>query len=287
MAGGAKMFSKIFKTEFVKNAKTFLIIISVVLGASIVTGLLSSLSSYISELYTSSGNDPLIRNDGIPAVVVWLTIASRMLTSVAFSAVYGGHIALVVVLFISFYKSVATDEAYLTFTLPASMEVQFFARLLVIIVWMAIFAVSLTLSASFLMMSAFNFSWAVDKVEIIDMIVEFFKYFTADTFFILSEVFLLMIAVSMFGIAEVVFAILLGNRITRRGKIGVAIGILFAIGFVLDIILIFGITFLTTVGFFNVSIHIILWFFIVLVAGLDVLMLFLSYRFLSKGLNVD
>ena len=33
------MFSKIFKTEFVKNAKTFLIIMAVVLGVSIVTGL--------------------------------------------------------------------------------------------------------------------------------------------------------------------------------------------------------------------------------------------------------
>ena len=84
-----------------------------------------------------------------------------------------------------------------------------------------------------------------------------------------------------------VFAILLGNRITRRGKLGAAIGILFGIGFALEFVLIFGITFLATVGFFDVSIHIILWFFILLVAGLDFLLLFFSYRFLSKGLNVD
>lgn len=277
------MFSKIFKTEFVKNAKTFLIIISVVLGVSIVTGLLSSVSSYVSGLYS----DSMYNGGQTPVIVVWLRVATGILTSFAIPAVYGGHLALAVVLFVSFYKAVATDEAYLTFTLPASMKEQFFARLLVIIAWMAIFAVSLTVSISFLMMSVFNISWGADKTEIITAFAEFFKNFTADTFFIVAEVILLMLAASMFGIAEVIFAILLGNRITRRGKIGAAIGILFGIGFALNIVLIFGITFLATVGFFNVSIHIILWFFIVLVAGLDFLMLFFSYRFLSKGLNVD
>ncbi len=223
----------------------------------------------------------------MPALVVWLKVASGILTSFTFPAVYSGHVALVVILFISFYKAVATDEAYLTFTLPASMKEQFFARLLVIIAWMAIFAVSLVMSVSFLMMSMFNVSWGADKTEIIAVITELIKNFTADSFFIVLEVLLLMLAVSMFGIAEVVFAILLGNRITRRGKLGAAIGILFGIGFVLNIILIFGITFLAVVGFFDVSIHVILWFFIILVAGLDFLMLFFSYRFLSKGLNID
>ena len=280
------MFSKIFKTEFVKNAKTFLIIMAVVLGVSIVTGLLSSLSSYISGLYDSALSDPNFQGKEMPAIVIWLSVASGILTAFTFPAVYGGHAALAIVLFVSFYKSVATDEAYLTFTLPASMKEQFFARLLVIIAWMAIFGASLMLSMSFLMMSVFNFAWVGAKAEIIEAINEMLKNFTADTF-ILSEVFLLIIAAAMFGIAEVVFAILLGNRITRRGKLGAAIGILFGIGFALEFVLIFGITFLATVGFFDVSIHIILWFFILLVAGLDFLLLFFSYRFLSKGLNVD
>lgn len=281
------MFSKIFKTEFVKNAKTFLIIMAVVLGVSIVSGLLSSLSSYISGLYDSALPNPNFQGKAMPVIVTWLDIASAILTVFTFPAVYGGHAALAIVLFVSFYKSVATDEAYLTFTLPASMKEQFFARLLVIIAWMAIFGASLMLSMSFLMVSVFNISWVGDKAEFIAAITEMLKNFTADTFFIISEVFLLIIAAAMFGIAEVVFAILLGNRITRRGKLGAAIGILFGIGFALEFVLIFGITFLATVGFFDVSIHIILWFFILLVAGLDFLLLFFSYRFLSKGLNVD
>ena len=256
---------------------------AVVLGVSIVTGLLSSLSSYISGLYDSALSNPNFQGKEMPAIVIWLCVASGILTAFTFPAVYGGHAALAIVLFVSFYKSVATDEAYLTFTLPASMKEQFFARLLVIIAWMAIFGASLVLSMSFLMMSVFNFAGVGAKAEIIAAITEMLKNFTADTFFILSEVFLLIIAAAMFGIAEVVFAILLGNRITRRGKLGAAIGILFGIEFVL----IFGITFLATVGFFDVSIHIILWFFILLVAGLDFLLLFFSYRFLSKGLNVD
>ena len=45
MRGGVKMFSKIFKTEFVKNVKTFLIIIGVMLGISLISGL-SGLASY-------------------------------------------------------------------------------------------------------------------------------------------------------------------------------------------------------------------------------------------------
>ena len=197
------MFSKIFKTEFVKNAKTFLIIMAVVLGVSIVTGLLSSLSSYISGLYDSALSDPNFQGKEMPAIVIWLCVASGILTAFTFPAVYGGHAALAIVLFVSFYKSVATDEAYLTFTLPASMKEQFFARLLVIIAWMDIFGASLMLSMSFLMMSVFNFAWIGAKAEIIAAITEILKNFTADTFFILSEVFLLIIAAAMFGIAEV------------------------------------------------------------------------------------
>ena len=51
MRGGVKMFSKIFKTEFVKNVKTFLIIMGVMLGISLISGL-SGLVSYDEEGWT-------------------------------------------------------------------------------------------------------------------------------------------------------------------------------------------------------------------------------------------
>ena len=92
------MFSKIFKTEFVKNAKTFLIIMAVVLGVSIVTGLLSSLSSYISGLYDSAVPNPNFQGKAMPVIVTWLDIASAILTVFTFPAVYGGHAALAIVL---------------------------------------------------------------------------------------------------------------------------------------------------------------------------------------------
>ena len=116
------MFSKIFKTEFVKNAKTFLIIIGVMLGLSLISGL-SGLASY----------DEKGRSVG------WISFACRMINALTYPIIMFGCAALVYVLFGSFYRAVATDEAYLTFTLPASMKDQFFARLLVIIVWLAIF----------------------------------------------------------------------------------------------------------------------------------------------------
>ena len=124
-----KMFSKIFKTEFVKNVKTFLIIMGVMLGISLISGL-SGLASYDEE-----GRS-----------VGWISFACRMINALTYPIISFGFAALVYVLFGSFYRAVATDEAYLTFTLPASMKDQLFARLLVIIVWLAIFFAAMILS---------------------------------------------------------------------------------------------------------------------------------------------
>ena len=52
------MFSKIFKTEFVKNVKTFLIIIGVMLGISLISGL-SGLASYDEKGRASVGSRSL------------------------------------------------------------------------------------------------------------------------------------------------------------------------------------------------------------------------------------
>ena len=124
-----KMFSKIFKTEFVKNVKTFLIIMGAMLGISLVSGILG-LASYGEEEGQTVG---------------WLTFACRIVNVLTYPIISFGFASLVYVLFGSFYRAVATDEAYLTFTLPASMKEQFFARLLVIIVWLAIFFVAAVL----------------------------------------------------------------------------------------------------------------------------------------------
>ena len=254
MRGGAKMFSKIFKTEFLKNVKTFLIIIGVMLGISLISGL-SGLASY----------DEKGRSVG------WISFACRMINALTYPIIMFGCAALVYVLFGSFYRAVATDEAYLTFTLPASMKDQFFARLLVIIVWLAIFMPTL-------LKQGVNFAPAFG---------ELFKNMTVNSFFISLEVFLLVAGGVLFLISEVVFAILFSNRLARRKKTGKVIGSLVLMGFFFVVAFAFLLSVLVNSGFFNVPVHVILWFFILLVAGIDFLMLFFSYRYLSKGLNVD
>lgn len=263
-----KMFSKIFKTEFVKNIKTFLIIMGAMFGISLISGLL--------------GLVPYGDEDG--QTVGWLTFACRMINALTFPIISFGFASLVYVLFGSFYRAVATDEAYLTFTLPASMKEQFFARLLVIIVWLAIFFVAAVLSSvvAFMPMRVKN-----GIIFLGPSLGELFRNMTVNSFFTTLEVFLLIAGGVLFLISAVVFAILFSNRISRRKKIGKVIGTLVAMGFFLEVAFAFLLSGLVNSGFFNVSVHVILWFFILLVAGLDFLMLFFSYRFLSKGLNVD
>lgn len=266
MRGGAKMFSKIFKTEFVKNAKTFLIIMGVMLGISLISGL-SGLASY----------DEKGRSVG------WISFACRMINALTYPIIMFGCAALVYVLFGSFYRAVATDEAYLTFTLPASMKDQFFARLLVIIVWLAIFFAAMILS----FVLAFMPTLLKQGVNFAPAFGELFKNMTVNSFFISLEVFLLVAGGVLFLISEVVFAILFSNRLARRKKTGKVIGSLVLMGFFFVVAFAFLLSGLVNSGFFNVPVHVILWFFILLVAGIDFLMLFLSYRYLSKGLNVD
>lgn len=263
-----KMFSKIFKTEFVKNVKTFLIIMGAMLGISLVSGILG-LASYGEE-------------DG--QTVGWLTFACGLINFLTYPIILFGFASLVYVLFGSFYRAVATDEAYLTFTLPASMKEQFFARLLVIIVWLAIFFAVMMLSyfVAFMPMRVKN-----GIIILGPSFGEIFQNMTVDSFFTTLEVFLLIAGGALFLISAVVFAILFSNRISRRKKVGKVIGTLVLMGFFLEVAFAFLLSGLVNSGFFNVSVHVVLWFFILLVAGLDFLMLFFSYRFLSKGLNVD
>ncbi len=260
------MFSKIFKTEFVKNARTFLIITGVMLGISLVSGLLG-LASYGEEEQTER----------------WFTFACRMINVLTYPIISFGFASLVYVLFGSFYRAVATDEAYLTFTLPASMKDQFFARLLVIIVWLAIFFVAVVVSS----VVAFMPMRLKSGVILTPSFGESFRNMTVNSFFISLETFLLISAGVLFLISEVVFAILFSNRLSRRKKMGKVIGTLTVMGFFLGVAFAFLLSALVNSGFFDVSVHVVLWFFILLVAGLDFLMLFFSYRFLSKGLNVD
>ena len=253
------MFSKIFKTEFVKNVKTFLIIIGVMLGISLISGL-SGLASY----------------DEKGGSVGWISFACRMINALTYPIIMFGCAALVYVLFGSFYRAVATDEAYLTFTLPASMKDQFFARLLVIIAAMILSFVLAFMPT--LLKQGVNFAPAFG---------ELFKNMTVNSFFISLEVFLLVAGGVLFLISEVVFAILFSNRLARRKKTGKVISSLVLMGFFFVVAFAFLLSGLVNSGFFNVPVHVILWFFILLVAGIDFLMLFLSYRYLSKGLNVD
>lgn len=265
-----KMFSKIFKTEFVKNMKTFFIIMGVMFGISLVSGLLG-LVSY------GEGNGPT-------ETAGWLVSACRIINFLTYPIISFGFAALDYVLFGSFYRAVATDEAYLTFTLPASMKDQFFARLLVIIVWLAIFFAAVIVSSTVAFMPM-RLKYGIGGLA--SVFGELFRNMTVNSFFVSLEVFLLVSGGVLFLISSVVFAILFSNRISRRKKAGKVIATLTVMGFVLEVAFAFLLSGLANSGFFNVSVHVVLWFFILLVAGIDFLMLFFSYRFLSKGLNVD
>lgn len=257
------MFLKIFKTEFVKNLRTFLIVIGSMILVSFIGGLICA--SSIPDF------------DSVEEVPKWLERASALASSLTILCICGGTGVLNYLLYKAFYNAVATDEAYLTFTLPISMKEQLAARVTVLVTWSIIFLVSFCVAISTYLFMAYGNGFGFSDSISVSM--------GWEDVLILTEAVLVMALVLLYFMFGMVLSILFSTSANRKHKTGSVVGIMFLISFLFLIATIYGVSFLTSVEIM-ISGHLLMLIIIVCLAALDFLLLYLSYLILEKKLNV-
>ena len=183
------------------------------LAIAFVFGLGANLFESISERLTSEGR--------------FIIIAISSSAASVFAPFAIGAIAVVqtILVVVRFYKAVASDEAYLTYTLPVSESVQFWSRFLVLLVYCAI--ALLTMFVGFFIFFLIDYGWE----SVLSGFRNFLGLIAADE----ANSLLIISIAALFPIkitSEFAFNILAASKIARRGKFGVAVGITVAMYYV-------------------------------------------------------
>lgn len=257
------MFLKLFKHAFCKNMKASIILLSISVAMSLFSGILYQVSlSLPDNQYLESLVETLL---GFSGMIIYILCAIP-----------------VILVYHSFHKAVATDEAYLTFTLPIKPSQLINARILSVICWSVITAavagISMLIIALFNGGVSFNGSLDLSGIEPWGILFVF-------------ELIIFIIALDLSSIVHILFAIVLNGalsaKIKSRGSTILVILILYAESAIITAVSVMVILFLiNTINQLDIALHLIAWYGIILVSGLGVLTYFLSKKMLTRGLNL-
>lgn len=256
------MFLKLFKRAFKRPMKTVILLCSISLGVGLVAGLMS--------LVAKSFDNPYIKT---------VSITTIMLCTFGISALSGVS---TILLYNFFRKDVATDEAYLTFTLPATPSEQLGSRFLAILLWSAIISVASILSYTILMAFGLPITDANPSTPS--------GGFDPNAYMLVVEGILLWLAVSLALPVHVIFAIIFNNALSVKmhSKASVIFVILMAYGELMVIGILFMVLLISSIMADSIIfIHLLLWFFILLISGLSVFLYFTSLKLIGKKLNLS
>lgn len=169
-------------------------------------------------------------------------------TFLIFLALGAAMTVMAVLIFVRFYRSMVTDEAYLTFTLPVTAGQLIGAKFLASAVWFFFGGIALTLAGG-LMYTGAVLAGGEDFREAM-------AYLWEDVFDMLAEnpltVFLLILFAVTAAIRwyfQITGAILFGASVVRKNKALAAVGMIFAVNFVVNLVT----SFFPTMGFFGFS----------------------------------
>ncbi len=257
------MFLKIFKHAFKRPSRNVLTLIAVGFALALFAGV----TVPISNSFNTEENYKIV---SIFSTLKGLaTFTTYILFVISVSAVFS-----------EFKKSVATDEAYFTFTIPASAKQQLFARFLAIFTWLAIIFASITLQG--VVTSLFEEKRSNPSYE---------NTIDAREIFIFSEMIILALVMWLSCIAHSMFGIMLTERLSQkvRGKGSKIIVLLMSVAevFILLTVFIVLIIYYLEYGAFNFAFpHHIVWIFIILIGGLGALCLRKTYLYMGRRLSV-
>ena len=223
------MFLKLFKYDF-KGLGRWMWPVMIGIGGAAVLGFLNTLFlGGTSRLDTSSAG---------ASVMLMSAVGGTALVAMALAAAVT---VIFVLIFVKFYKSMVTDEAYLTFTLPVSAGRLIGAKFLSAALWTvigaaAVFAAWIVILSGIWITGGSTLRGEVGEItrDLFDMIWEN------------PQIMIPMFAYALTGAVRVWFqvtcAILFGASVVRKNKALAAVGMVLAVNFAVNTILsLFGI----------------------------------------------
>ncbi|MBQ5355425.1 MAG: hypothetical protein IIU08_06100 [Clostridia bacterium] len=223
------MFLKLFKHDW-KSLSRWLVPVLIGIGGAAVLGFINALVLGA----TGSGN-----TDGrTKEALLFSTFTGTALIAMALAAALT---VIAVLIFVKFYKSMVTDEAYLTFTLPVSAGRLIGAKFLSAALWTvigaaAVFAAWIVILSGIWITGGSTLRGEVGEItrDLFDMIWEN------------PQIMIPMFAYALTGAVRVWFqvtcAILFGASVVRKNKALAAVGMVLAVNFAVNTILsLFGI----------------------------------------------
>lgn len=201
------MFLRIFKREFSLLIKIILILSAISAGVALLLGFGARLTSEHLSRVASTGR--------VPTFFSFAMFASY-LGPVGIAAIF---IVQIVVAVLRFYRATMSDEAYLTFTLPATGSEQYRARFL------ALFLYVLIAAATGAIGYIVYFSIAIGPAEVFTSLAEGFVNMAKSNAVGLILLILILLIQPLKYSSEFIFNILFASKIARRGRFGVAVGL--------------------------------------------------------------
>jgi len=279
------MFLKLFKHDF-RGLGRWMWPVMIGIGGAAVLGFLNTLFLGSSaRMDTSSAG---------ASVLLMSAFGGTALVAMALAAAVT---VVVVLIFVKFYKSMVTDEAYLTFTLPVTAGQLIGSKFLAAAVWTviggAVIAAASCVTGSGLLISAGpevreDFFWLFG--DLADTLLE-----NLGTVF-LFLLFALIRAIR--GYFQITCAILFGASVVRKYKALAAVGMVLAVNFAVNLILslfgaasmfplLFGMDVYGWGAVGSLTIESVLWIQIVVDALLTAVFWWWSWRIAKKSVNIE
>ena len=220
------MLVKLFKHDF-RSLSRAQVPVLIAIAAAAVLGFFNML------FLAATGSGQLVpeESDGY-GLMLSMSVGGTLLI---FTALAAAMTVLSVLIFVRFYRSMVTDEAYLTFTLPVTPGQLIGAKFLASAVWFCFGGIALTLAGGLMYTGAviaggedFREAMAYLWEDVLDMLAG-----NPLTVFLLV-LFALTAAVRWYF--QITGAILFGASVVRKNKALAAVGMIFAVNFVVNLL---------------------------------------------------
>lgn len=256
------MFLKLFKRSFCKNLKSSIVLLSLSVAISVLSAVLYLVSKEISDnLYVVTV---------IESVRAFASLASYIMCMIP-----------VVLTFYSMHKAFATDEAYLTFTLPATTYQHLNSRILSTVCWMVISSIFMAISIFITTATAGGLNVGGGNAN---------HTVSFEEFLLVVEVVILLLSLGLSSILHIVFAIvfngMLMTKMKKRGATIIVVLILYLeVAVVGTLVLLFVIFALNSLDWDYLA-HWLILGVTLITLSLTALCYFISYKILNRSLNL-
>ncbi len=219
------MLGKLLSSELRALWKPAVVMLAVMVGAGLVGTVCFSASDVLSDGFSSASS----------AFASNASIALIMATLFCGFLVWASVVALFVFVAMRFYRSMFTDEGYLTLTLPVKTGALVMAKFLVAYVLLLVFILVATLLYSLMAMSV---NEVASTMQMLFSLMGGWSAFSTDGGEVLSTVMgvLSMLVTTAYQLALAFGSLALGSWWARRHKVAAAVGVYLGAGWLLSLV---------------------------------------------------